>query len=112
MTDNPNRSKKLADRDRDADRLALLDRLADRIPELDLEQHEVEWLTLPDGAEALIVDGGGLDGGSGIYFANAGEDVHAVGSLAPLIAGHVGCIVIKPDGSRVLARAVPDPLAE
>ena len=32
--------------------------------------------------------------------------------LGDEIAGHVGCIVIKPDGSRVLARAVPDPLAE
>lgn len=95
----------------DTDRLKLLDRLADRIPELDLEQHEVEWLTLPDGAEALIVDGGGLDGGSGIYFANAGEDVHAVGSLQPL-APAVGCIVIRSDGSRQLARVERDPLAE
>jgi len=96
--------------DRDADRLELLDRLADRMPEVDLEQHEVEWLTLPDGAEALLVDGGGLDGGSGIYFANAPNgDVHCVGSLQPL-APAIGCIVIKADGGRVLARVVPDPL--
>jgi hypothetical protein len=74
----------------DADRLDLLDRLAERLPELDLEQHEVEWLTLPDGAEALIVDGGGLDGGSGIYFANCGDDLHAVGSLAPIIEDAIG----------------------
>ena len=67
---------------------------------------------MPDGAQALLVDGGGIDGGDGFTFANCGEDVHAVGSMAPLIAGHVGCIVIKPNGSRVLARAVPDPLAE
>ena len=32
--------------------------------------------------------------------------------LGDEIAGHVGCIVIQPDGSRILARAVPDPLAE
>ena len=62
-------------------------------------------------AEALLVNGGGVDGGDGVYFANAGEDVHAVGSLQPL-APAVGCMVIRPDGSRVLARAVPDPLAE
>jgi hypothetical protein len=94
----------------DADRLALLDRLADRVPELDLAQHSVEGTELPDGAEALLVDGGGFDGGSGTYFANAGEDVHAVGTLAPLVPGYVGCIVIRPDRTRVLARVVPDPL--
>lgn len=98
--------------DRDADRLELLDRIADRIPELDLDQCEVEWRTLPDGHEALLVDGGGLDGGKGAYFANCGEDVHAVGTLAPIVEGHIGCIVIKPDGSRYVARAVPDPLAK
>jgi hypothetical protein len=59
----------------------------------------------------LIVNGGGFDGGSGTFFANAGDDVHAVGKLDPLVPGHVGCIVIRPDGSRYLARAVPDPLA-
>jgi hypothetical protein len=26
------------------------------------------------------VDGGGIDGGNGTYFANDGDDVHAVGS--------------------------------
>jgi hypothetical protein len=51
-------------------------------------------------------------GGKGAFFANAGDDLHAVGSLAPIIEGAVGCIVIRPDGSRHLARAVPDPLAE
>ena len=97
---------------RDADRLELLDRIANRIPELDLEQQSVEWMTLDDGAEALLVNGGGIDGGAGAYFANAGDDVHAVGSLAPITDGYVGLIVIKPDGSRYVARAVPDPLAE
>jgi hypothetical protein len=38
--------------------------------------------------------------------------VHAVGSLAPIVDGYIGCIVIKPDGSRYVARAVPDPLAQ
>jgi hypothetical protein len=69
----------------DADRLALLDRIADRVPELDLDQHEVEWTTLDDGHQALLVNGGGIDGGNGAYFANHGDDVHAVGMLAPLI---------------------------
>jgi hypothetical protein len=32
--------------------------------------------------------------------------------LDPIVPGHVGCIVIQPDGSRYLARAVPDPLAQ
>jgi hypothetical protein len=94
----------------DNDRLTLLDRLADRMPDLDLDRHETEWLSLEDGHEALLVDGGGLDGGQGMYFANAGDDVHGVGSLMPL-APVVGCIVIRPDGSRLLARVEPDPLA-
>ena len=95
----------------DADRLVLLDRIADRVPELDLAQQSVEWTTLPDGHEALLVNGGGMDGGNGAFFANAGDDVHAVGLVAPLVPGHVGCIVIRPDGSRYLVRAARDPLA-
>jgi hypothetical protein len=82
-----------------------------RIPELDLDQQEVEWTTLDDGAEALLVNGGGINGGDGAYFASYGEDVHAVGSLAPIVPGYIGCIVIKPDGSRYVVRAMPDPLA-
>jgi hypothetical protein len=38
--------------------------------------------------------------------------VHLVGSLAPLIDGYVGCVVIRPDGSRKLAHIEPDPLAQ
>jgi hypothetical protein len=94
---------------RDADRLLLLDRLDIRLPEFDLDQQAVEWTTLDDGHEALLVNGGGIDGGSGAYFANAGTDVHAVGSLQPL-APAVGCIVIRPDGTRVLANVQADPL--
>jgi hypothetical protein len=86
--------------------------IAERVPELRLDQHEIEWTTLDDGHEALLVDGGGIDGGSGTFFANAGDDLHAVGSMDPLVPGCVGCIVIQPDGSRQLARVVPDPLAE
>ena len=40
-----------------------------------------------------------------------GEDVHAVGSLAPL-APAIGCIVLRPDGSRILARVERDPFAQ
>ena len=82
------------------------------MPELDLAKRDIKWARLEDGAEALVVDGGGFDGGAGIYFANAGDDVHAVGSLTPIVDGYIGCIVIRPDGSRHVARAVPDPLAE
>ena len=96
--------------DRDQDRLELLDRIAERIPELDLDRESVEWTTLDDGHEALLVNGGGIDGGKGAYFANAGDDLHAVGSLDPIVPGHIGCIVIKPDGSRYV-HAEPDPLA-
>jgi hypothetical protein len=71
----------------------------------------VEWTTLDDGHQALLVNGGGLDGGAGTYFANCGDDVHAVGTLDPIVPGHVGCIVIRPDGSRYVARVVADPLA-
>jgi hypothetical protein len=60
----------------------------------------------------LIVNGGGIDGGAGAFFANHGDDVHAVGSLAPIVPGFLGCIVIQPDGSRYVAQAVPDPLAD
>jgi hypothetical protein len=96
----------------DTDRLELLDRIADRVPELDLERNRTEWRKLDDGHQALLVNGGGIDGGTGAYFANAGDDVHAVGTLAPIIDGYIGCIVIRPDGSRTLARAVPDPAAQ
>jgi hypothetical protein len=82
------------------------------IPGLDLDQHEIKWTALDDGHQALLLDGGGFDCGTGIFFCNAGNDLHAVGSLAPIVGGYVGCIVIRPDKTRVLARAVPDPLAQ
>jgi hypothetical protein len=97
--------------DTDAERLELLDRIADRCPEIDLDENEIEWREI-DGSEALLVNRGGIDGGNGAYFANHGDDVHAVGKLDPIVPGYVGCIVIYPDGSRRLAHAVPDPLAE
>jgi hypothetical protein len=96
----------------DADRLELLDRIAERVPDLNLEQHAVEWTELEDGAQGLLVDGGGIDGGDGFTFANCGEDVHAIGSTAPLAPGYIGCVVIAPDGSRRLAHVMPDPLAQ
>lgn len=89
----------------DADRLELLDRIEKRCPEIKLEKYELSWQTLDDGAEALFTNGSE-------YFANAGEDLHHYGSLDPLVPGHIGCIVIKPDGGRYVAQAVPDPLAE
>jgi hypothetical protein len=98
--------------ERDANRLELLDRIDERVPELDQDENEVTWIEWPDGGEALVVNGGGFDGGVGTTFTNAGDDVHAIGSLDPLIPGAIGCIVIPLDGSRRLARAVPDPLAE
>jgi hypothetical protein len=42
----------------------------------------------------------------------SGDDLHVVGPMAPLIPGYLGCVVIAPGGSRRLARAMPDPLAE
>ena len=35
------------------------------MPEIDLDEQASQWTTLPDGAEALLVNGGGVDGGSG-----------------------------------------------
>jgi hypothetical protein len=67
--------------------------------------------TLPDGGEALLVNGGGFDDRGGAFFANAGEDLHAVGTMDPIISNAIGCVVIRPDGSRELAHTVPDPLA-
>ena len=95
----------------EADRLQLLDRIAERIPWLDLDQQSIAWTTLDDGHEALVVNGGGFDGGDGSYLVNAGEDLHAIGSLAP-VADYLGCIVIRPDGTRYLAHVEPDPLAQ
>ena len=106
------RARNASSRPDDVDRLELLDRLAKRMPELELEQRSLEWIEMPDGGQGLAVDGGGFAGdGTGYTFANAGEDVHALGSLAPLVPA-IGCVVIEPDGSRYLARAVPDPLAQ
>jgi hypothetical protein len=99
--------------DRDADRLKLLDRIAERVPELDLAQRSIEWTTLDDGSEGLLVDGGGIDGGNGAYFANCGDDVHAVGTLAPLIEGYISlarCRTRWASRSWISARPPTSPL--
>lgn len=95
--------------ERDREQLKLLDRIAERVPELDLDQQAIEWTTLDDGHEALLVNGGGMDGGNGAFFANAGEDLHAYG---PMFAGSIGCVVIKPDRTRILTGVQPDPSAQ
>jgi hypothetical protein len=64
--------------------LELLDRLAESRSRA-RPRAAFSRTTLDDGSEALLVDGGGIDGGTGGYFANAGEDVHAVGSLDPIV---------------------------
>lgn len=73
----------------DNDRLELLDRIADRVPELDLDQNEVEWMTLDDGHEALLVNGARLRWWPRWVFASAGDDLHVVGSLDPIVPGSV-----------------------
>jgi hypothetical protein len=81
------------------------------MPDLDLTRHSVEWTEMPDnGAQGLLVDGGGIDGGNGFTLVCHGEDLHAVGPTSPMIPGYVGCVVIAPDKSRRLAQAMPDPL--
>jgi hypothetical protein len=96
----------------DGERLELLDRVEKRLPEIDLGQRTVEWVSMPDGAPGLAVDGGGFDGGSVVVFANAGDDLHAIGSVAPIVPNAIGCVVIREDRSRYLAKVMPDPLAE
>jgi hypothetical protein len=64
------------------------------------------------GPEGLLVDGGGIDGGSGTFFANAVTTCMRSGRWLRIVDGYIGCIVIRPDGSRRLARAVPDPLTQ
>jgi hypothetical protein len=59
--------------DCDDDRLELLGRVVERVPELDPDQQSVEWTTLDDGHEALLVNGGGIDGGAGAFLANHGS---------------------------------------
>jgi hypothetical protein len=96
-----------------AARFELLDRIEKRMPDLDLAQHEIEWTEMPDdGSQALLVAGGGVDGGNGFMIAVHGDDLQVVGPTAPLIPGCVGCVVIRPDGSRRLAGVLPDPLAD
>lgn len=96
--------------ERDAERLKLLDRLAERVPGFDLGEHDIEWMTASNGTEVLCVDGGGADGGLGYQLSNAGQVVVFVGPLSPLI-NDFGSVVISPDGSWRIHRAVPDPLA-
>lgn len=44
----------------DGDMLLLLDRIKERMPEINLDDHQVSWHQMPDGAPALLVDGGGF----------------------------------------------------
>ena len=97
--------------ERDRDRLTLLDRIAERVPELDLDQHEIEWTELSDGGQGLLVDGGGIDGDNGYVYVNYGEDLHAYGPTAPLLPGGYGCVSIDPEGNRRLISLIADPLA-
>lgn len=46
----------------------------------------------------MLVDGGGIDGGNGVFFANSGDDVHAVCPI-PMLKS-IGAIVIDADGKR------------
>jgi hypothetical protein len=96
----------------DGDRRELLDRIAKRMPELNLDQYEVGWHKLPDGHEALVLDGGGMDGGNGMYLANAGDDVTVIGPTAPLAAGGLACVVVDAKGGRRLGGLVRDPLLQ
>jgi hypothetical protein len=80
------------------------------LPEIKLDEHEVGWTKMPDGAPALCVDGGGFDGKDGVTFANAGDDVHAIGPIPSCKS--IGGIVIRRDGTRILASVTPDPLAK
>jgi hypothetical protein len=65
-----------------------------------------------DGSQALLIDGGGLDGGNGFTIASHSDDLHAIGSTAPLFPGFISCVVIPPDGSRRMAGVMPHPLAK
>jgi hypothetical protein len=96
----------------DGERLELLDRIAARMPDIDLDKYEVAWTKMPDdGSEALVVEGGGIDGGNGFIVITRGDELHVVGPMAPLIPGAIGCVVIDADGGRRLGGLVRDPLA-
>jgi hypothetical protein len=47
-----------------------------------------------------------------LLIASHGDDLHAIGSTAPLFPGYVGCVVTGPDGTRRMARVMPDPVAQ
>jgi len=70
-------------------------------------EHEVDWLELPDGDEALVLDRPGFTEGTGGYFLLDGEDVLAIGPLGG--TRHTGVIAIRPDGSRELVTVAPGP---
>lgn len=57
-----------------------------------------------------MVDGGGFDGGNGYYIANAGNDLHVIGTMAPMIPGRIGLVAIHADGTRELLRVIEDPI--
>lgn len=98
----------------DTDRLLILDRIAEQMPDLDLRLHEAEWRRFDDGIETLLVDGGGIDGGTGYMVSNGpiDEDLHVIGPTDPLFPGKIVAVSIHPDGSRKLAKLIPDPLVE
>ena len=109
------RSPKWRERDYRVGREAvvLLQPRARPLCQLDLDRERVEWRTLPDGGEALFVNLDAATGdGDGAYFACHNDELHAVGSLAPLIEGAIGLIAIKPDHTRQLVHVQPDPLAQ
>ena len=91
----------------------LLDRIAEQVPEFDLRR-----------AVDRVDDDGGRSTRRWSSTAAASMAVTVPTSrttartctrsacMAPLIPDHIGCVVIRPDGSRYLARVMPDPLAD
>lgn len=56
-----------------------------------------------------MIDGGGFDGGNGYFIANAGDDLHVMGTMAPMISRAIGLVAIHADGARELVRVIEDP---
>jgi hypothetical protein len=53
------------------------------MPEIDLDRQTVEWTTLDDGSEALLVNGGGIDGGNARAIQEEHRTHHGCGRLLP-----------------------------
>jgi hypothetical protein len=70
------------------------------------------WTRLAHGSEALLVDGGGIDGSTGYFIANApdgSDNLHVIGPTAPPMPGKIGAIAIHAASNPLASPTDPRP---